>query len=181
MKRRAENLRVGNGLDEKTEMGPVVSEKQLELIMGYVEIGKQSAQTVTGGVRLQDGDLGKGYFLAPTIFKDPPNDSPIVQEEIFGPVLVVQTFKDEDEAVALANSTVYGLASAVWSRNVDRAMRTARRIRAGSVWVNCYNRLFPETETGGYKQSGIDRAGGIDGMLKYTEIKHICIDFNPPA
>jgi betaine-aldehyde dehydrogenase len=181
LKWRAENLRVGNGLDEKTEMGPVVSGKQLDLIMDYMEIGKQCAQTVTGGVRLQEEDLGKGYFLAPTIFKDPPNDSPVVQEEIFGPVLVVQAFKDEDEAVALANSTVFGLASAVWSRNVDRAMRTARRLRAGSVWVNTYNRLFPETETGGYKQSGIDRAGGIDGMLKYTEIKHICIDFNPPA
>jgi betaine-aldehyde dehydrogenase len=170
---------VGNGLDEKTNMGPVISEKQLNLIMHYMEIGKQSAQTVTGGVRLTNGDLGKGYFLAPTIFKDPPSDSPVVQEEIFGPVLVIQTFKDEDEAVALANGTVFGLASAVWSRNVDRAMRTARRLRAGTVWVNTYNRLFPETEVGGYKHSGIDRASGVDGLLKYTEIKHICIDINP--
>ncbi len=181
LKERAEKLCIGNGLDEKTDMGPVSSEKQLQSVMGYVDIGRQCCETITGGLRILEGELGKGAFLAPTIFLNPPNESPVVQEEIFGPVLVVQTFKDEDEAVELANSTVFGLASGVWSRSVDRAMETARRLRSGTVWVNTYNRLFPETETGGYKESGIDRAGGMEGILKYTEVKHICIDFTSKA
>ena len=181
LKQRVESLRVGNGLDERTDMGPVSSEKQLQAVMQYMEIGKRCAKTITGGTRLEEGEYKNGAFLSPTIFLNPPNDSPVVQEEIFGPVLVLQTFKDDDEAVELANSTVFGLASGVWSRNIDRAMGTARRLRSGTVWVNTYNRLFPETETGGFKESGIDRAGGMEGILKYTEVKHICVDFTPKA
>lgn len=177
LKAGAEALRVGHGLDPETTMGPVSSEGQLRDVMGYIEEGKAHATLVTGGYRITEGELAQGCFIAPTIFLNPPADSRIVQEEIFGPVLVVQTFRTEEEAIAIANNTKYGLASAVWTRNIDRAMRVARRIRAGSCWINCYNRLLPECETGGYKQSGIDRAGGIEGIMKYTEVKHILVDF----
>jgi betaine-aldehyde dehydrogenase len=89
----------------------------------------------------------------------------------------VETFRTEKEAVEIANGTEFGLAGAVWSQDIDKAMRVARQVRSGSMWVNCYNRLFPECETGGYKQSGVDRAGGVEGIMKYTEVKHICVDF----
>lgn len=179
LKKRVEALKIGNGYDETTDMGPVISEKQMNRIMKYLEAGRESSQVVTGGERHIDGDCQKGFFIKPTVFLNPPNDCCVVQEEIFGPVLTVQTFKDAEEAVRLANSTAYGLASAVWSRNVDLAMSTARQLRAGTVWINTYNRLFPELETGGYKESGVDRAGGMEGILKYTEVKHICVDFTP--
>lgn len=177
LKEEVEKLRPGYCLDENTNLGPVISREQMDKIMGYIEIGKQCSTLVTGGRRLTENGLDKGFYIAPTIFLDPPMNSPIVQEEIFGPVLVVQTFRTKEEALAIANGTTYGLASAVWSRDIDKAMWVARRLRAGSAWVNCYNKLLPECETGGYKQSGMDRAGGAEGMLKYTEVKHLCVDF----
>lgn len=177
LKEEVEKLRPGYCMDENTNLGPVISQEQMEKILGYIEQGKQCATLVTGGRRLTENGLDKGFYIAPTIFLNPPMDSPIVQEEIFGPVLVVQTFRTREEALEIANGTEYGLASAVWSRDIDKAMWVARRLRAGSAWVNCYNKLLPECETGGYKQSGMDRAGGVDGMLKYTEIKHLCVDF----
>lgn len=177
LKEEVEKLRPGYCMDENTNLGPVISREQMDKIMGYIEIGKQCSTLVTGGRRLTENGLDKGFYIAPTIFLNPPMDSPIVQEEIFGPVLVVQTFRTKEEALAIANGTAYGLASAVWSRDIDKAMWVARRLRAGSAWVNCYNKLLPECETGGYKQSGMDRAGGAEGMLKYTEVKHLCVDF----
>ena len=177
LKEEVEKLRPGYCMDENTNLGPVISQEQMEKILGYIEQGKQCATLVTGGHRLTENGLDKGFYIAPTIFLNPPMDAPIVQEEIFGPILVVQTFRTREEALEIANGTEYGLASAVWSRDIDKAMWVARRLRAGSAWVNCYNKLLPECETGGYKQSGMDRAGGVDGMLKYTEIKHLCVDF----
>lgn len=176
VKCRAERLRVGNGRDEATQMGPLVSEVQLQRVSGYVDIGKQEAQLITGGNRLTANGLEQGYFFAPTIFDNAPESSPIVQEEIFGPVLAVQPFHDEEEAIALANGTRYGLAAAVWSKNIDRALRASRRLEAGTVWINSYNKLAPEVETGGYKESGIGRASGLEGLYDYTEIKHIYIE-----
>ena len=177
LKEEAEKLRPGYCMEEETTLGPVISQTQMDAILGYIEEGKSCSQLITGGYRLTEGGLDKGSYLAPTIFLNPPMDASIVQKEIFGPVLVVQTFKTKEEALAIANGTDYGLASAVWSRDIDKAMWVARRLRAGSAWVNCYNKLLPECETGGYKQSGMDRAGGAEGMLKYTEVKHLCVDF----
>lgn len=177
MKAEAEKLKLGFGLEEDTQMGPVISQRQMEKILGYVEDGIRTGTLVTGGHRVTDGALEDGYFIAPTIIKNPAHTSRVVQEEIFGPVLVAETFKTEEEAIALANGTMYGLASAVWTKDIDRAMRVGRKLRAGSVWVNCYNKLFPECETGGYKQSGVDRAGGVEGLMKYTQVKHLCVDF----
>ncbi len=174
----AENIRPGYCLDPHTTMGPVSSEGQMNKILKYMDDAKGYCQCLTGGHRYMENGCDKGFFIAPTIFLNPPVDSPLVQEEVFGPVLAVQTFKTEEEAIALANCTRYGLASGIWSQDLNRVMRVARRLRSGNVWVNIYNRFFPECETGGYKESGLDRAAGVDGFLKYTEIKHMCMDFS---
>ena len=173
----AEGLKMGYCLDPETKMGPVDNESQLNKILGYIEQGKQCAQLITGGYRYMENGCDKGFFIAPTIFLNPPVDSPIVQEEIFGPVLVIQTFRTEDEAVELANCTKYGLCSGLWTTDLNRAMAVSRRLRSGNVWVNHYTGFAPECETGGYKESGVDRAAGVEGYLKYTEIKHVNMDF----
>lgn len=174
----AENIRPGYCLDPQTTMGPVSSKGQMDKILKYIEDAKGYCKLLTGGYRYMENGCDKGFFIAPTIFLDPPVDSPIIQEEIFGPVLAVQTFDTEEEAVALANCTRYGLASGLWSQDLNRVMRVGRRLRSGNVWVNIYNRFFPECETGGYKESGLDRAAGMEGFLKYTEVKHMCVDFS---
>lgn len=172
-----EKLKPGHCMDNATNFGPVISKGQMEKVLEYIEDGKKQSKCLCGGYRLTENGLDKGFYVAPTVLLNPPMDSKVVQEEIFGPVLVVQTFKTKEEALAIGNGTTYGLASAVWSKDVDKAMWVARRLRAGSAWVNCYNKLLPECETGGYKQSGCDRAGGAEGMLKYTEVKHLAVDF----
>lgn len=177
LKKIAENIKMGYCLDESTTMGPVATQSQMEKVLEYINIGKKDAKLITGGHRYMKNGCEKGFFIEPTIFLNPPVDSPIVQEEIFGPVLVVQTFQNQDEAIELANGTKYGLASGLWTQNLNTAMEVSRKLRSGNVWVNIYNRFFPECETGGYKESGIDRAAGVEGFLKYTEIKHISIDF----
>jgi betaine-aldehyde dehydrogenase len=178
LKKEAEKLKVGNGLDEATDMGPVISQSQLDEILRYCDIGRQEAKLVTGGNRLTGYGFDKGFFMQPTIFDDVSMESPIAQEEIFGPVLAVQVFKDEDEAVSLANGTIFGLAAGVWTKDVNRAMRVAKKVEAGTVWINTYNKSYPQTEFGGYKESGLGRTRGIEGLLEYTETKHINIEFD---
>ncbi|HZT09343.1 MAG TPA: aldehyde dehydrogenase family protein [Chloroflexota bacterium] len=169
----ANRLRVGYGLDEGVQAGPVISEGQLNRVLGYVETGKQEAELVTGGKRLTEGKLAQGYFVAPTIFDHVPTNATIAQEEIFGPVLTVHTFKDEAEAAEIANATVYGLAGAVWTNDMSKALRIAKKVKSGMVWVNTFGKLFPAGEMGGYKQSGIGRQYGLEGLWEYTEMKHI--------
>jgi betaine-aldehyde dehydrogenase len=169
----ANRLKVGYGLDEGVNAGPVISEGQLNRVMQFIEDGKNEAELLTGGRRLTDGDLSKGFFIAPTIFDRVPTMASIAQEEIFGPVLTVHTFKDEEEAAELANSTVYGLAGAVWTNDIAKAMRVAKKVKSGMVWVNTFGKLFPAGEMGGYKQSGIGRQYGLEGLWEYTEMKHI--------
>lgn len=177
LKEMAERLRAGHVLDELAELGPVAADKQLRSVMRYIEAGKREGELITGGVRLTDGELGRGFYVAPTIFAGLPNHSPVVQEEIFGPVLSIQPFRDDEEAISLANSTVYGLAAGLWSRDINRAMNASRKLKAGTVWVNTFYKLFPEAETGGFKESGIGRASGVEGLLEYTEIKHVCVEY----
>jgi betaine-aldehyde dehydrogenase len=176
LRKEAEKLRVGNGINESTDMGPVISEEQLNKILEYCEIGRQDAKLIMGGNRLTGGDYDKGYYIEPTIFDQVPIESRIAQEEIFGPVLAIQVFRDEKEAISLANGTIFGLAAGVWTKDVNRAMRIAKKVEAGTVWINTYNKNYPQAEFGGYKESGIGRTRGIEGLLEYTETKHINIE-----
>jgi betaine-aldehyde dehydrogenase len=169
----ANRLRVGHGLTEGVQAGPVINENQLNRVMDYIETGKGEAELRAGGRRLTDGDLEKGYFIAPTIFDRVPVEARIAQEEIFGPVLAVQTFHDEEEAAQVANSTVYGLAGAVWTNDISKAIRMAKKVKSGMVWVNTFGKLYPAGEMGGYKQSGVGRQYGLEGLWEFTEMKHI--------
>jgi aldehyde dehydrogenase (NAD+) len=173
---RARKMKVGDPFDSASEMGSQISEQQLRRILGYIETGKkEGAQLRCGGERDQDGANAKGYFVQPTIFSDVKPGMKIAQEEIFGPVLATIRFKDADEAIAIANGTVYGLVSAVWTRDIQLAHRMAREIKAGSVWVNTYNGFDSASPFGGYKQSGFGRDLGAYALEQYTSIKSVWI------
>jgi betaine-aldehyde dehydrogenase len=169
----AQRIRVGHGLTEGVQAGPVISQAQLDRVLQFIDQGKQDANLVTGGQRLTEGELGKGYFIAPTIFDHVPSESSIAQDEIFGPVLSVLTFKDEEEAAHLANDTVFGLAGAVWTNDIQKAIRVAKKVKSGMVWINTFGKLYPAGEMGGFKQSGVGRQYGLEGLWEFTEMKHI--------
>ncbi len=170
----AGSMKQGPGLDPKTQVGPLVSEEQLQRVTGYLEIGKkEGAKPLVGGERATGGGLEKGYFVKPTVFTGVKNDMRIAQEEIFGPVVSVIPFKDENDAVLQGNNTFYGLAAGVWTRDVSKAHRVARALRAGTVWVNCYNVFEPSAPFGGYKQSGYGRELGSYSIDLYTQIKTV--------
>ncbi len=173
---KARKMRVGNPLDPQTEMGAQISQTQLDRILGYVESGKQQgAQLLCGGERDVEGEKSRGFFMKPTVFGDVKPDMKIAQEEIFGPVLSVLKFKDEEEAVAISNGTIYGLVSAVWTRDVQRAHRLARQIKAGVVWINTYNGFDSAAPFGGYKQSGFGREMGMHALESYTQVKSVWV------
>ena len=174
---RAKKIRVGDGFDSRTEMGPLISRQHMEKVERYIAIGiEEGAHLECGGRRL-DGELGKhGNFVLPSIFTKTTPKMRIVQEEIFGPVLVVQTFKDEAEAIRLANDTVYGLAGAVFTSDVAKAHRVIKKLRAGITWINTYHPTYNEAPWGGYKQSGIGRELGTYGFDAYTEVKQINVN-----
>jgi len=170
------SLRVGNGLDPEVQIGPLVSEEQLTRVTGYLETGrKEGAAAVAGGQRLTEGNLGKGYFVPPTVFANVRDDMRIAQEEIFGPVISAISFKDPDELVKRANATNFGLGSGVWTRDVSKAHKFAKAIRAGSVWVNCYQTMDPAVPFGGYKMSGYGRESGIQHVEEYLNVKAVWI------
>lgn len=173
---RAEKMTLGNPLSNP-DMGPLVSKKHMQDVLDYIEIGKkEGAKLVCGGYRYMEGECAAGYFVRPTIFDECHRDMCIVKEEIFGPVVTVQTFETEEEAIDLANDTVYGLAGAVFTNDVTRAMRVIKEIRAGITWINCYNPAFSEAPWGGYKMSGIGRELGTHGLEEYQEVKQININ-----
>ncbi|MXW46035.1 MAG: aldehyde dehydrogenase family protein [Gammaproteobacteria bacterium] len=171
-----DGVKVGPGLDPASQMGAITTRDQYEKILSFVELGKKEATLVAGGEPVAGVDHGKCNFIAPAIFSGVDPQSPLVQEEIFGPVLTVQPFASDDEAVHLANSTPFGLASGVFTQNLDRAWFLSRGIKAGTVWVNNYNRFYAETEVGGYKESGVGRMAGFDGLHEFTQTKHINFD-----
>ena len=179
LKQEAEALKLGYGADPGVSMGPVIDKSQLDSVMEYISIGKEDADLITGGVVADQGDLAKGNFVTPTVFTNVPVDSRISQEEVFGPVVSVFRFKDLDEAVNIANSTIFGLAGAVWTRDVSKALWLARRIKSGTVWVNCYGKLPYQAEMGGFKQSGVGCQYGEEGLHEFTQMKHIGIDIAP--
>jgi aldehyde dehydrogenase (NAD+) len=175
---RVKGLKVGDPMDKGTRMGPVVSAQQLQTVLGYVEAGRREGATLAaGGERVRVGD-GRGYFLQPTVFTGVSNRMRIAREEIFGPVLSVIPFKDADDAVAQGNETFYGLAAAVWTRDVGKALRMARALRAGTVWVNAYNLYDAALPFGGYKESGFGRELGQAGLDLYTEVKSVWVDLS---
>lgn len=177
---KAKSIRVGNPLDPKTQMGPQVSEQQLKIIEGYISAGlEEGANLVTGGRRFNEA--GNGYYFTPTVFENVTNEMTIAREEIFGPVVSVIRFKDEEDALAKANDTIYGLASGVWTNDLKRAHRMARRIKAGTVWVNAYSFLDSAAPFGGTKQSGFGRELGLQAINLYTETKHVWVDLNEKA
>ncbi len=178
----ARAIRVGNGLDPKTEMGPLISAKQLERVLSYVESGRsQGAKLSLGGHRLAGHELGRGFFVGPTVFEGVERSMKIFQEEIFGPVLCVLPFHDEDDAVAIANDTKYGLAGDVWSGSLKRIMRVSQGIRTGTLWVNRHLNPGPEVPFGGYKQSGFGRETGMEGLMEYLQTKHISLQLTDSA
>ena len=160
-------------------MGPLVSEAHMNKVLKYIEIGKEEgAKIALGGHRIMKPGYEKGFFVEPTIFVDTTPDMRIVQEEIFGPVVVIQKFHGEKEAIQLANNTTYGLAAGVFTNDNTKALRVIKKLRAGITWVNTYGPVYPEAPWGGYKQSGIGRELGTYGLDDYTEVKQININLN---
>ena len=176
MVEKAKKIRLGPPLDRETKMGPLVSKEQYERVREYQEIGKGEARLVSGGGRA--AGFGKGFYVEPTIFSDVDNGARIAREEIFGPVAAVIPFEDERDAVRIANDTPYGLAAAVWSRDIYRALRVVKAVRAGIVWVNHMQPTFVEAPWGGYKQSGFGRELGPWGIEEYLETKQVHINLN---
>ena len=177
---RAKRIKVGAGAAEGTEMGPLVSQAQMETVLRYIEIGKaEGARLACGGNRLTGGAYEGGFFVEPTIFADCTPKMRVVQEEIFGPVLVVLPFDDEAEALKIANDSPYGLAGGVFTQDGARGLRFIKKLRAGITWINAYHPTYNEAPWGGYKQSGIGRELGTYGLEAYTEVKQININLNP--
>ncbi|MEO6197480.1 MAG: aldehyde dehydrogenase family protein, partial [Dehalococcoidia bacterium] len=176
-------VKVGDPMDPMTRMGPVVSDSQLSTVEHYVNAGREeNAKLIAGGGRVTGPEYDKGYFYQPTIFDHVDNRMKIAQEEIFGPVLSVIPFKTPEEALQIANDSMYGLAAAVWTQDIDRALKFAKGIKAGTVWVNTYHAAgqlgVPVMPFGGYKQSGIGRELGLEGMDGFLETKSVCIKIN---
>jgi len=167
----AEKITVGSGLDPQTQMGPLVSEEQLKRVCGYLEAGfSEGAKAMVGGHKAGD----RGYFVEPTVLVDTKEDMKVVREEIFGPVVAAMPFTDPEEIIPRANNSEYGLAAAVWTRDISKAHRMAEQLRAGTVWINCYNVFDAALPFGGYKQSGWGREMGHEVLNNYTQTKAVC-------
>lgn len=179
LKKEFEAVKVGRPWEEGVQVGALVDERQLKKVLSYVDIGKEEGATViTGGRRLTEDGLDKGCFMAPTLLGDVTPDMRVAQEEIFGPVAVVIKFHTEEEALAIANDSVYGLGGAVWTQDINRAIRVARSVHTGRMWVNTYNELPAHAPFGGYKQSGIGRETYLSILSAYTQTKNIFISLN---
>jgi betaine-aldehyde dehydrogenase len=176
MAEKAKKIQLGPPLDRETKMGPLVSKEQYERVRAYQELGKGEAKLAAGGGRAPG--MGKGFYVEPTIFYDVANSARIAREEIFGPVAAVIPFSNEEEAIRVANDTPYGLAAAVWSRDIFKCLRVVKSLRAGIVWVNHMQPTYVEAPWGGYKQSGYGRELGPSGIEEYLETKQVYINLN---
>ncbi len=172
----SKTLKVGNSSDPATQVGPLVSAEQLDRVTGYLAIGRQEgARALSGGAQLTEGDMAKGYFVPPTVFADVKDDMRIAQEEIFGPVISAIPFTDIEEVIERANKTSFGLGSGVWTKRRRQGAQLARGIRAGSVWINCYQAMDPAVPFGGYKMSGYGRESGKQHVEEYLNVKAVWI------
>lgn len=179
LKTRMENIKIGNGFDPETQMGPLISEEHRTKVEKYVnEAVKNGVNLVTGGKRPDNKTLEKGFFFMPTLFRDCTEDMPIVKEEVFGPVITVEKFNTEEEAIQKANSTIYGLSAGFWTSDLERINRVSKALRFGTIWINDFNVYFTQAPWGGYKQSGTGRELGKVGYEEYTELKHIYQNYN---
>ena len=177
--KKAKAMTIGNGVNNP-DLGPLITEQHMERVLNYIQSGiDEGATLVCGGKRYTEGECAKGYFVEPTIFDNCTPNMKIVQEEIFGPVVTIQTFETEQEAIDMANDTPYGLAGAVFTSDITRAHRVISEIRAGITWINCFNPTYNEAPWGGYKMSGIGRELGVHGLEEYQEIKQVNINLNP--
>jgi phenylacetaldehyde dehydrogenase len=168
---KAKKIKVGSGLEPGTSMGPLVSEEQLQRVCNYLEIGMaEGATALAGGKKLGD----KGYFVEPTVLVNTKDNMRVVQEEIFGPVVVATAFDNPEELLPRANDSVYGLAAGIWTKDISKAHKLAAALRAGTVWINCYNIFDAALPFGGYKQSGWGREMGKDVLEHYTQTKAVC-------
>jgi len=180
LKSRMGKIRLGDGMVETTQMGPLISAEHLAKVEGYMRVAESDGASLElGGRRPEGADLENGFFFLPTLFTGCRHDMRIVQEEVFGPVITVEKFSGEEEAVRLANGTIYGLAAGFWTRDPGRIHRVAKQLRFGTVWVNDFNVYFTQAPWGGYKQSGIGRELGRQGLEEYTEVKHIFQNHKP--
>ena len=180
LKEKAEKIKVGDPMNSKTQMGPQVSEVQLNRIKGYVDIAREEGATVMmgGGSPQLDAEFKNGYFFQPTIFGDVKNQMRVAQEEIFGPVTCAITFKDEDDLIKQANETIFGLSAGIWTQDITRAHRFAKKVHAGVVWINTYNMFNAASPFGGYKQSGYGREMGKHALEHYTQVKSVWVDLS---
>ena len=171
---RTRDIKLGDPMAPDTEMGPVSNQPQLEKVLAYLDVALKDGAKLAYGGKL-DPKLG-GLFVQPTVLSDVTNDMRIAREEVFGPILSVIKFKDEADAIRIANDTRFGLAAAVWTQNVHRAHRVAHQLRAGTVWINAYRVVSYATPFGGYKESGIGRENGMDSIREYTETKSVYVE-----
>ncbi len=179
LRERMSRIRLGDGMVQGTQMGPLISAAHRAKVEGYIRIGREEgARLLLGGGRPSDPALARGFFVEPTLFTDCANDMRIVQEEVFGPVITVERFSTEEEALRKANSTIYGLSAGFWTRDPDRIRRMSSGLRFGTVWVNDFNVYFTQAPWGGYKQSGLGRELGRMGLEEYTEVKHVFQNHN---